>query len=342
MVIAIIGADLSGLAAGRLLARAGHEVTVFEKNSRYGGRMAALNTGKDDTCHADYGLPYFTTKSDEFKEFAAELLEKKLIQPWGENFAAYDGEKYLERTPNRPNEAIYTSTNGMDAITGYLSRWVDIKTDTKVGGLTYFGTNRSKKRSWMVNLTSSKTFEADAVIIALPAPQAYGIVSTARDETNTLKIIRQIDEVSYKPAYSLVAGYGSMESPEWEGVICKNCPLVFVSNEALKGEEEESVFVLQASESFTRKFRHSNEDTVIKQMLAEMAKFTGSWASSPDWHQLHYWQYSEAKKIIDSPFLELEDEDALLALVGDYLEGNTVDYAYRSGYLLAKHWLEKY
>jgi len=342
MVIGIIGAGLSGLTAGRILAKAGHEVTIFEKSRGYGGRMATRYAGKNLASKVDHGLSYFGVKSNEFREFTAELLDKGLIQTWGDNFAAYDGEKILDSAPNQSNEALYTSTGGMNQIGKYLSRWVDIHTNTKVGGLTYFGTNRSKKRSWMMNLTSSDTFEADAVIIALPAPQAYGIISSTIDETNTLKIVRQIDEVSYQPSFSLMAGYGDEEVPEWEGLICRNSPLEFISNEKLKRDTQETSFVLHSTADFAREHRTSDEEIVTKKVLGEFAKISGGWASSPKWQQLHFWRYSRAQKVINSPYLELEDEDAPLALIGDYLGGNTVDDGYRSGYLLANAWVKKF
>ncbi len=330
------------MTAGRILAKAGHEVTIFEKSKGYGGRMATRYAGKDLGSKMDHGLSYFGVKSNEFREFAAELLDKGLIQTWGDNFAAYDGEKFLDSAPNQSTGALYTSTGGMNKIGKYLSRWVDIRTETKVGGLTYFGTNRSKKRSWMMNLTSSNTFEADAVIIALPAPQAYGIISSTIDETNTLKIVRQIDEVSYQPAFSLMMGYGDEEAPTWEGIMCRNSPLEFISNETLKRDTQETSFVLHASDGFTREHRNSDVDTVSKIMLGEFAEIAGGWAASPGWQQLHFWRYSRAEKVINSPYLELEDEDAPLALIGDYLNGNTVDDAYRSGYQLANDWVKKF
>lgn len=342
MVIGIIGAGLSGLTAGRILAKAGHEVTIFEKSRGYGGRMATRYAGKDLASKMDHGLSYFGVKSNEFREFAAELLDQGLIQTWGDYFAAYDGEKFLESAPNQTSAALYTSNGGMNKIGKYLSRWVDIHTETKVGGLTYFGTNRSKKRSWMMNLTSSKTFEADAVIIALPAPQAYGIISSTIDETNTLKIVRQIDEISYQPGFSLMAGYGSQEAPKWQGVMCKNSSLDFISNEKRKRDTQETSFVLHASGAFSREHRKIDEDKVSQKLLGEFAEIAGSWAASPEWQQLHFWRYNRAEKVIDESYLELEDEDAPLALVGDYLGGNTVDEAYRSGYLLANDWLKKF
>ncbi len=344
MVIGIIGAGLSGLTAGRLLAKAGHEVTIFEKSKGYGGRLATRYAGKDFNEKLDHGLSYFKAESDEFKEFTAELLENKLIRLWGKNFSAYDGQNFLNRNPNDPGSTVYTSTNGMNAIGKYLGRWVDVRTNTRVGGLTYFGKNRSRKRSWMINLTSSETVGVDAVIVALPAPQAYGILSTTIDEVNMLKIVRQIDEVHYRPAFSLMAGYGDVPPPEWDGIVCVNSTLDFISNERLKREDAgETSFVLHAGESFTRKHRNSGHETVIREMLGEFTNITGGWVSAPEWHQLHFWRYSRAKKVIgDRSYFEFEDEDSPLALIGDYFEGNTVDNAYRSGYRLAKDWLSKF
>ena len=343
MVIGIIGAGIAGLTAGRLLAKAGHEVTILEKSRGFGGRMATRYAGKDKTKKFDHGVSYFRAGSPEFKQFTAELLENNLIKIWGEDISFYDGENLIDRNPNPGASASFTAVNGMNSIGKYLSRWVDVKTETLVGGLTYFGKNRSRKRTWMINLTSRDTFEADAVIIALPAPQAYGLLSTTVDETNTLKMIRVIDDIDYKPCYSLMLGYGNQEVPEWQGIICQNSRLEFISNESSKRKNgQECSLVLHASESFSRKHRNSSSDLIIKEMLEELAVITGGWSLSPEWHQLHFWKFSRAKTVLEQSYLEHEDPEAPLALIGDYFGGNTVDHAYSSGYKLAQDWIKKY
>ena len=40
--VAVIGAGVAGLAVAGLLARDGHDVTVYEKNSRVGGRAGTI------------------------------------------------------------------------------------------------------------------------------------------------------------------------------------------------------------------------------------------------------------------------------------------------------------
>jgi predicted NAD/FAD-dependent oxidoreductase len=124
--------------------------------------------------------------------------------------------------------------------------------------------------------------------------------------------------------------------------VCKNSPLDFISNEKIKRDVQETSFVLHGSEAFSREHQKSDEEDVTKKMLEEFAAITGGWAISPEWKELHFWRYSRAQKVINSPYLELEDEDAPMALVGDYLNDNTVDAAYRSGYLLANDWAKKF
>ncbi len=343
MVIGIIGAGIAGLTAGRELVKAGHEVTIIEKSRGFGGRMATRYSGKNNATKLDHGASYFRAESPDFQEFTAELIEKNLIRIWGKNFTFYDGENLIDRNPNPGASTPFTAVNGMNSIGKYLSRWVDVKTNTRAGGLTYFGKNRTRKRTWMVNLTSRDTFEADAVIIALPAPQAYGLLNTTIDETNTLKMVRVIDDIDYKPCYSLMLGYGDTDVPDWQGIVCQQSHLDFISNESTKREGNgESAFVLHASESFTKQNRQQPEEFIQKKMIEEFANIAGSWALSPNWQQLHFWRFSRAKKVLDDYYLDHTDPEAPLALIGDYFRGNTVDHAYSSGYRLAKDWIKKY
>lgn len=341
MVIGIIGAGISGLAAGRILAKAGHEVTVFEKSNGLGGRAATRYAGDQLQSKVDHGLPMFTVTSPEFRDFTNELLDKNLIRPWGRAISVYDGIGTYEKNPNPSDEITYTSVDGMNRIGQYLSRWVDVRKNSKVGGLTHLGGKSKDRRPWMINFSSSETFSADAVIIALPAPQAYGILAMTIDETLTLKIVREIDQVHYRPSYSLMVGYGDKTQPEWDGVTCKSSVLEFVSNEASKRINQETSFVLHASESFSKKHLKSDKEMITKLMLSEFAEIEGGWVTTPEWNQLHLWRYSRPKTVLNRPYFELETNSAPLALVGDYYEGDTVDAAYRSGVLLAKSWLEK-
>src|SRR5690625_5358687 len=68
MVIGIIGASISGLIAGKLLAQAGHEVTIYEKSEQFGGRLATRFFGENNEFSVDFGAPYLEVATPAFRE----------------------------------------------------------------------------------------------------------------------------------------------------------------------------------------------------------------------------------------------------------------------------------
>ncbi len=343
MVIGIVGAGIAGLTAGKLLSQAGHEVTIFEKSRGLGGRMSTRYAGKDNLAKLDHGVSYFRPSSEEFKKFTAELLEKNVIKVWGEKIFLYNGSEIVTKNTFASGATYFAATNGMNSIGKYLSRWTDVNTDSRVGGLTHIGSNRRKKRTWMINMNDRSTFEADAVIIATPAPQAYGIINTTIDEISMLKIIREIDVINYHPQFSLMLGYGKSEIPEWDGLVCKNSQIEFISNEVSKrSENQECTIVIHASPNFTKKHFNTDTDIVEQELINSFVEITKGWGVSPEWRKLHRWRYSKPVSVINRPFMETEAEESPLAIVGDYFQGNDLDAAYCSGFKLAKHWIEKF
>ena len=85
--VAIVGSGPSGLASAQQLARAGHDVTVFEKNSRIGGLLR-------------YGIPDFKMEKSHIDrrmaQMEAEGVTFKVNQHVGENVSAAELEKEFD------------------------------------------------------------------------------------------------------------------------------------------------------------------------------------------------------------------------------------------------------
>lgn len=84
MNISVIGAGIGGLAAACLLRKRGHQVTVFEKNDRPGGKMDQIEAGgyRFDTGPSLFTMPYLL--EDLFSRCGAELnnyLQYKPLRP---------------------------------------------------------------------------------------------------------------------------------------------------------------------------------------------------------------------------------------------------------------------
>ncbi|MEX2585939.1 MAG: FAD-dependent oxidoreductase [Balneolaceae bacterium] len=342
MKIGIIGAGIAGLAAGKELSLAGHEVTVIEKNQVLGGRLAARRFGPDNSWIADYGVSSLPATTPDFRSFAAELLERGLLNVWDRHSIQFDGDKLLDTPPSSDKGTHYIAPEGLDRVASYLSRWVDVKSNERAGGLTLIGKNRARKRPWMINLTSFNTFEADAVIVAAPAPEAYGVLLTTQDEVRVLKLIREIDEVDYDASFSLVVTYEGVEPPDWSRLACRGSIIESITNENSKRDLPETVLVVRSSPDFSRLWREKAEEEVAESLLEETVRILGKPFGNGSGSWVHFWTFARPRSIIERPFMELEDEEAPLAVIGDYFQGNDTEHSFCSGLKLARHWIEKY
>jgi len=339
MVIGIIGANLSGLIAGEKLAKAGHDVTVIEKSRTLGGRLA---THRVDGNFFDYGHTFLTAHGKEFKNFVHMLQQKDLLFEWANVFPLYDGSQLHSINPNRPESAYYASKNGLNAIAEFLKRWVDVKSEVKAGGLTHIGSDRTQKRAWMINLTDISVFECDAVILATPATEALGILQTAQNQTAARRIMRYIDDIFYEPRYALMASYKE-EAPAWQGIECDDKTLAWIGNETSKSEEQKQTnVVIHSSPSFVKAHVAKDSNEITRMLLEKASEIAEPWLAHPEKTYLEFWKYYRAANPMDEYFMELEMEEAPLALIGDYFKGNSAEASYLSGLHLADYWINKY
>lgn len=342
MKIAVIGAGISGLAAGRVLAQSGHEVVVFEKSGGYGGRLATRRDDNNGNLKFDYGVTHFTANTPEFKSMVDELTQKKVLKAWEGTFARCDSNGKISVL--EPAVSYFIAPQGMNAVGKYIGRNLDTRLNTKVSGLTHIGENRRVKRSWMLNFPTTLTESADAVIIAAPARQAYALLNTTIDEIETLKLVREIDEVEYESQFSLMVHFENGDQPDWNALECSDDIIEWISNENSKREEaaEGVSLVVQTTSQFAKE--HAGQDTeAVSELIADrLAKLLGGWAALPDSHQLQYWKYSRAINPLPYDFMEIKGNDTPLALVGAYMKGNTVESAYLSGLKLGQHWVEQF
>jgi predicted NAD/FAD-dependent oxidoreductase len=338
MVIGIIGASISGLIAGKRLADAGHDVTIIEKDRSIGGR---LKTVQLDGMHLDAGLTHFEAYTETFSDFIEEYRSQGILKEWTEEFSLYDGKEIYESDPNADPHPKFVGTEGLQSIADKLGRWVDIKSEEQAGGLTYIGPDRTQKRAWMINLTDISVFECDAVILATPAVEAYGLLQTVQNRTPTRRIIRHVDEVHYDSSVSLAVTY-DQPVPDWDAIECEHSSVRWISNESSKQDAERASLVIQSSHSFFSKYVKTGDDKVKEGLLEATADILGPWVLQPASSYLHRWKYFESRNPIDEYFMELEMEEAPLALIGDYLGGMTLENAFVSGYNLAEYWLKKY
>jgi hypothetical protein len=159
MIVAVVGAGLAGLMAGRSLVDAGHEVLLLDKGRSPGGRLATRRLGRGTL---DHGAQFFTVRSDEFAAHVDRWTEQGLVQEWCRGFAVDDG---------HPR---FVVNGGMNALAKHLAAGLDVRCSTLV-----FAVRAGESRAWSVGLDDGTDLAVDAVVLTCPLPQSFSLLITA-------------------------------------------------------------------------------------------------------------------------------------------------------------------
>jgi predicted NAD/FAD-dependent oxidoreductase len=170
--IAIIGAGISGLAAARFLTRNGMTCTVFEKSRGLGGRMANRDI---HGVTFDHGVQYLRPRKPSFAAFVNYCLEDGLIQAWtDQHFVGFA----------RMTTPAHSLAEGLDVEFNYTVKSLVRNSD-----------------GWAIQSEDRFRSGYNAVLIAIPAPQAVVLLETA--DVN----FDGIDKVRYNSCITLMLAF---------------------------------------------------------------------------------------------------------------------------------------
>lgn len=200
---AVIGAGMAGVACARTLVQAGHEVVVFEKSARPGGRTGTLESpfGGFDT-----GAQYFTVRDPRFQK-ALDTVPG-LCRAWSANTVrVLDAAGRVAAAAPPPGEAHWVATPGMDAL---VAAWAQ---PLQQAGRLLTGTHATRIEAdplrpggWQVRtgaLDGSVQVHAgfDAVLLSQPAPAATALLQASGIE---LPEGPKLEAVTIAPCWTLM------------------------------------------------------------------------------------------------------------------------------------------
>lgn len=146
MTVIVVGAGIAGLACARELVDAGVPARVIERGRVVGGRLASK---RFDGRYADIGAAYLTADDPAFQGRLDSWRVAGLAHPWTDTFAVDDGaERSTTTGPVR-----WSAPGGLRGLAEDLAGELDVTLEQEVRALP----------------------EADAVVLAMPAPQAERI-----------------------------------------------------------------------------------------------------------------------------------------------------------------------
>ncbi|MCC7179552.1 MAG: FAD-dependent oxidoreductase [Acidobacteria bacterium] len=327
MNVLTIGAGIAGLTAARRLQENGHTVTVLDKGRAPGGHMATrrvLNGDADRPELAelafDHGAQYFTARDARFAHEVEGWHKARVAQLWHGKLAAFDSEG---REPVDDGHARWVGVPGMSAIARHLARGLDVLCNRRVTGLERDAASGAV--AWHASLADQRTLGPfDAVVVALPAPQALPLVAASPS------LSRAVGAVRMHPCWAVMVAFDDRVATPFDAAFVTSSPLGWVARDRSKPQRGlAETWVLQASADWAAAHVDDDADVVGPFLLNAFADLVRARLPLPVHLAAHRWRYACGHP--PAHHGALVDVDLRMAACGDWCAGNRVEGAFLSG-----------
>lgn len=327
MKTVVIGAGMAGLTAARALQSGGQTVVVFEKGRRPGGRIATrriLNGEADrpelSALAFDHGAQYFTVRDGRFMREVEAWHRDRIVKVWNGKLAAFDSEG---REPVEDDETRWVGVPGMDDLARHLSRGLDIRCGVDVVSM------EPNPLGWEVTVANGSRESFDAVLLAVPAPQAVPLLAALPD------LAREAAAVCMHPCWATLAAFDARVPTAFDAAFVDASPLGWVARDRSKPERGlAETWVLHASAAWSEAHAGDRADAVGPFLLNAFADLVRGPLPLPVHVTALRWRYAAAAVPLARG--ALVDRDRRLAVSGDWLLGSRIESAFLSGLAAAE------
>jgi renalase len=296
---------MAGLAAAERLGELGLAVTIFEKSRGFGGRMATRRVGD---LQFDHGAQYFTAKGSAFSDRVRHWCETGTAAEW---------------TPGRFVGAPRMSAPGRALSEGHLC----------ITGVQVSRLQRGPQ-GWAVHdeagmVAARENGFYDAVLLAVPAPQAIPLAASAGID------LPGLSQARYAPCIALMIAF-AVETP------CPGASQQLLDDEVIAWLAQDwtkpgrsayaRTFVAHASAAWSRKYLEKAPEDLRAALYPRFREVTGI-SAAPIYSVAHRWRYALVEQESGLPCLF--NEEAMLGACGDWCLGPRVECAFDSGRALA-------
>ena len=302
--IAIIGAGIAGLSAARHLQASGHSCILFDKSRGLGGRMA---TRRVENLQFDHGAQYFTARSDAFRAQVEAWKAEGVVASWFED--ACVGAPQM----TAPARALAA---GMMVVSG-----------CEVAKLERIATGwRINSQAGFVDARGNGHY--DAVVLAIPAPQAERILQTSGFA------LPELAHVRYAPCWAVMLGYDQPLKMTQTHLRFESGDIAWIArNRSKPGRSGGETLVVHAGPDWSRANLEMQPEDALAALLPKIAPLIGD-DQQPTYKAAHRWRFALVEETAGKPCLW--DNELKLGACGDWCLGPRVECAFDSGMAMAQ------
>jgi hypothetical protein len=313
--IAVIGAGIAGLSCATALQHAGFKVSVFDKSRGPGGRMST-RVGASWQC--DHGAQYFTASDPGFRAEVTRWESAGAAAPWYPDLICFDGDGSRRCSPVQR----FVGTPRMSSPAKWLASALTLRTETQITALERNGS------AWHLQAQGDGWLDAqfDAVVLALPAPQAAPLLRPIAPHAAELA-----DAVSMAGCWAVLLEYDMPQQLGFDAAFVNHGPLRWVARDNSKpGRGGAESWLLHASAEWSEGHIELDPAQIAALLLPAFAELGGA---APLHASAHRWRYASTPQECNEVFVW--DDEQCLGVCGDWLNGGTVEAAWVSGRRLA-------
>lgn len=315
--IAVLGGGLSGLSLTNELDGI-FDITVFEKSSGVGGRLATRTAYPFDF---DHGAQFFTARTDAFKEFLAPFIDRGIVASWHPKIISLEpGEKPFKRKWFEPH---YISQPKMTSLAKSLADDIKIKFNLNVDRVS------KNKSRWSLFSNGDIVGDGfDMVVFSVPVPQTRKILSMSK------VYLGGLDDIDYLPCFTLMLGFDGGLSLNFDAALVRGSPVRWISvNSSKPGRGDLNTLVVQADNQWSKENLELGLSEIQRILLSELESLADSSFQKFTHVDIQRWRYAKVSSAAGRNFFI--DKDAKIAACGDWCRGDRVEDAFLSGRGLA-------
>ena len=309
MRIGIVGAGMAGLSCGAALARAGHDVRLFDKGRGPGGRMSSRRAEVDgQTLSFDHGAQYFTVRDGAFAEAVAGWQQAGVAVPW----------------PEAGSDA-WTGTPSMNAPIRAMADTLGVTFGARVEGLS------RTAEGWSLAGEGITPEPLDALVIAVPAEQVAPLAHR-HDEA----LARLAGANRSQPCWTVMAAFD--EPLPLPGILRNVGPIGWAAREGAKPNRAQAPerWTVQAGPDWSQDHLEDEAETLTALLLEALQQEAGTTLPAPLHTAAHRWRFARSG---DAEMGAYWNAELRLGACGDWMAGPRIEDAFLSGQELAKRML---
>ncbi|OLP19129.1 hypothetical protein BST81_07945 [Leptolyngbya sp. 'hensonii'] len=283
---------------------------------------------------ADHGVRYVDAQGAGLAGLIRVLLDRGILSLWTDR--VYEFRPGWGLQPESDLYPRYVAPAGMTAIAKALATRLDVRLGCRVVKLI-------PGETWHLvweGMAAEVGLEARAVVIAVPAPQAHGLLLPLIGLIST-EILERLGSIGFAPCLSVMAGYPQerqavleQQNPTWRAITFpEDAELGWLGWDSSKRlSPGQPVLVVQSSTALAERHLETEDLEGVGRVLLGCAgdRLQLNWLNQPAWMQVHRWRYAFATQPLQQPCFSAESSPPLICC-GDWCPGGLLGAALSSG-----------